>query len=70
MEEKLKWLRSKTNRSKAQTDFLLELCDNDLSKLCELEQKIKNCFVMYCPGSKEEVEVVMNMQTKSNYFKL
>jgi hypothetical protein len=38
--------------------------------LKELEVRLKNCFVSYCPGDKESVEEVMGMTPKSDYFKL
>ena len=69
-DDKVKSLTSKTNRSKAQTQFLFNLVDGDFDKLKELETQIKNCFVNYCPGSKDEVVKLLNMKPKSNYFKL
>jgi len=70
MNNKLQWLSQQINRSKGQTEMLLGLVDNDFEKLKALEVQIKNCFVMYCPSNKKEVEKIMNMQPKSNYFKL
>ena len=51
--ELLKWLTDKTNRGKAQTEFLFELVENDFEELKKLEMKLKNCFCFYCPGDKE-----------------
>ena len=48
-----------TNRSFGQTVFLFELCDNDLSKLLSLEERITNNYVGYCPSDKEELEKVL-----------
>lgn len=70
MEQALKELSLKVNRSESQLTFLLDLCDNDLEKLKRLEVKLKNCFVGYCPGDKETVEAVLKMEEKLNWFKL
>lgn len=52
-----------TNRSLDQTKFLFKLVDNDLLKLIELEEKIKNNF-QATPGDKEAVERILNMDYK------
>ena len=59
-----------TNRSKAQTNFLFDLCDGDFQKLVRLEEKIKNNFLGYCPGDKEEVEKILAMDDESGWFNL
>lgn len=63
-------LTNKTNRSRNQTQFLFELCDFNFEKLVELERKIKNNFVSYCPGDKEEVERVLSLGEGKGWFKL
>lgn len=67
-DEQVKYLTEQTNRSKGQTNFLYDLVDGDFEKLKELETNIKNCFVSYCPGDKEEVEKVLKMKPKSRWF--
>ena len=59
-----------TNRSKRQTNFLLELLDNDVFKLMELEEKLKNNQLHYCPGTREECEKVFSMGKGSEWYKL
>ena len=59
-----------TNRSKAQTNFLFELCDGDFQKLVLLEEKIKNNFLSYCPKNKDEVENILNMEDEAGWFNL
>lgn len=50
------------NRSKIQMNFLFQLVDGDLEKLKELEIKIKNNHIHYCPGDKEEAQIILNMK--------
>ncbi len=52
---------SATNRSRGQTEYLFELCDHDLNKLVELEEKLKNNFVGWVPGDKEALDKVLSM---------
>jgi len=59
-----------TNRSKHQTLFLLDLLDNDFLKLMELEEKLKNNFLFYCPSTRKECEKVLSMGNGSQWFKL
>jgi hypothetical protein len=59
-----------TNRSKGQTNFLYDLCDGDFQKLVTLEEKIRNNFLSYCPGDKEEVEKILAMDNESDWFNL
>jgi len=66
--EQLEFLTSKTNRSVGQTQYLFQLVDGNFEKLKQLESQIKNCFVQYCPGDKEEVTKVLGMTPRSNYF--
>lgn len=56
-------ISSVVNRSIHQTEFLLNLCDNDAFIYMTLEMKIKNNFVIYCPGDKEEVEKILSIET-------
>lgn len=69
-EDFLNRLTIATNRSKGQTLFLLGLLDDDLFKLMELEEKIKNNFVGYCPESREECDKILAMDNGSKWFKL
>jgi len=62
-------LIAKSNRAEAQTQFLFNLLDGDFNKLCELEEKIKNNFLFFCPDSKEEVNKILKMGYGSHYFK-
>jgi len=68
--EKLEELSRLVNRSKGQELFLFNLLSGDFEKLKRLEVQIKNCFVMYCPDSLEEVEEIMSMVPKSSWFVL
>jgi hypothetical protein len=68
--ERLEWLSDKVNRSKGQTQFLFQMVGGDFEKLKALEVQIKNCFVRYCPAYFEEVEKVMALVPKSNWFTL
>lgn len=69
-EERMKWLTDLTTRSRWQTQFLYELCDYDFEKLKRLEMQLSNCFVFWCPGDKEAVEYVMNLEAKTKLLKL
>lgn len=69
-ENLLKDLSEQTNRSLRQTKELFELCDKNLSKLVELEEKLANNFVFCCPGDKEYVDYVLSMGYGSGYFKI
>lgn len=60
----LKPLIIKTNRAKHQTEKLFDILDGDYNKLVDLEQKIKNCFITYCPFSKEECDKILKMSNK------
>ena len=66
----LNWLTDRTNRSNAQTQFLFQLVDGDFNKLKDLEVKIKNCHVSYCPGDKDEVNNVLAMVENHKWFTL
>lgn len=71
MREKfLNSLTSATNRSKGQTLFLLELLDGDVFKLMELEEKLQNNHIHYCPGDKEECERVLSLGNGNGWFEL
>lgn len=57
----LEWFSNHFNRSNSQCHFLLDLCDGNYMKLKELEVQMKEKFVFYCPGDKEELEKVMKL---------
>lgn len=59
-----------TNRSKHQTLLLLRLLNNDLFKLMELEEKIKNNFIFYCPNTTENCNEILSMGNGSEWYKL
>lgn len=56
------------NRNTGQTLFLFNLLNGDYGKLFDLEVRIKNCHVCFCPGDIEDVEEVMAMVPKSEWF--
>lgn len=58
-----------TNRSLGQTGFLFKLCDFDFTKLCELEEKVKNAFYNGCPGDEETINEVLSLEDRTEYFK-
>jgi len=58
------------NRSIQQTNFLFELLDNDFQRLIDLELKIKNSFIHYCPSNIDEVNQIMKLENKTDYFKI
>jgi hypothetical protein len=68
MEKRLEEISSITNRSLAQTTSLFGLVDEDFSKLTELEDKIKNNHLSYCPSTKEEVEEILLMSRGSGWW--
>lgn len=57
------------NRSLRQSNELYSLLNGSLKGLIELELKIKNCFLHWCPSTVEEIESVMKMEPKSTWFK-
>lgn len=57
------------NRSYNQSDFLLNLCDNDLIKYMQLEAKLKSHFNFFVPADKETVEYILNTEHKISDFK-
>jgi hypothetical protein len=59
-----------TGRHPRQTEFLLELLDDNFEDLLILEEKIKNNFIYYCPGNKEEIKKILLMGDKSKQFNL
>lgn len=59
--ESLKEIVSITNRSEAQTQFLLQLVEGDFEKLKQLEKIIKDNHIGYCPGDFEEVNKIFNL---------
>lgn len=68
--QRLDWITNLTNRSKGQTQFLYQIVGGDFEKLKQLEIQIKNTFCGYCPSTSEEVEKIMNLKPKSNWFTL
>lgn len=66
----LEYVSTKVNRSVGQCEFLFQMVNGDYSKYRKLEENLKNCFLDYCPSTYEEVEKVLNMVSKSNYFSL
>ena len=68
--DKLDFVSNKFNRSKSQVQFLYQLVDGDFEKLLQLEVQMKNLFVSYCPGDKEEVEKLFQIKPTSNWFSL
>lgn len=63
----LEKLTNKTNRSKGQTQFLYNLVDGDFCRLIELEEKLTNNYIGWCPGDKESVEEVLDMENKGKF---
>lgn len=59
-----------TNRSKAQTQMLFDLCDCDFGKLLEVERKLKNNFVFWVPGDREALEYVLSLPDEDGWYKL
>jgi len=59
-----------TNRNLNQTKFLFELVGSDFDKLIELEIKIKNTFTGFCPSTTDEVETILKLKNKTNYFNI
>jgi len=58
------------NRSTRQMYLLYEMCDYDFVKLLTVEEKIKNNFLGYCPGDKEEVAKILAMGDRSFSWKI
>lgn len=71
IDEYLDRLGSGVNRSRNQIKFLFDLLDGNLFKLIELEEKIKNNHIAYCPSTIEECEKILAMKTgnKKIFFK-
>lgn len=69
-DEKLNWITSEVNRSKQQTQMLYNLLRGNFEKLIQLEVKIKNCFINYCPSDLEEIEKIFSLESKSNHYSL
>lgn len=66
--DKLDFVSNKFNRSKSQVQFLYQLVDGDFEKLLQLEVQMKNLFVSYCPGDKEEVEKILKKEVTNPWF--
>lgn len=67
---RLKRLSEKTNRSFSQTMFLWSLLSGDTAILEILEERIKNCFLYYCPGDMDDINEILEMEPKSSWFSL
>jgi hypothetical protein len=63
-------LRLSVNRSEAQSLFLLELLDGDFVKLLELEEKIKNNFIGYCPADRETCDSILSMDNGTGWYRI
>jgi hypothetical protein len=57
----LELLALKYNRSKTQVLFLFQLVDGNFELLDQLELKIKNCFIFYCPENKDQVTEILSL---------
>ena len=69
LEEKLAHRLTKiTNRSLGQTQFLFELCDYDFEKLLDAERKIWNNFLFCCPGTKKELNRILDLGYGSGWY--
>lgn len=62
-------ISTRTNRSIGQTNFLFNLLNGDLKKYLELESKIKDNFISYCPSTTEEIEYVLSLPMKNRWYK-
>ena len=51
-----------TNRSTGQTQFLFNLVGGDFNKLLEIEEKIKNNHLGYCPGTEEDAGWILRLR--------
>lgn len=67
-EQRLDWLTSETNRSNAQTQFLFGLVDGDWGMMLDLEYRLKNNFIGYCPGDRDSVDNVLSMELRNDWF--
>ena len=63
--EKGKWFAAEFNRSKSQCLFLLNILRGDFEALWELEMRIKQHFIFYCPGDLEECKKILILPWKS-----
>lgn len=68
--EKLDFIVERTNMHPMQVQFLFQLVGGNYERLKQLEEKLKNNFVPYCPSTVNEVERVLYAPNKSNWFKL
>lgn len=57
-------LTKKVNRSNSQEEMLFSLCDERLDILFDLEEKIKNNHLSYCPSTKSEIVAILNLRAK------
>ena len=63
LKKKLTIFANKFNRSVNQTTFLHNLLGCDFKRLNDLEVKIKNFHIFYCPGDLKEVDYIMNLNS-------
>jgi hypothetical protein len=68
MNARLKELTKLTGRSEGQTKELFRLCDYNFQKLKDLELKVKQLHLSYCPNSKEEVEKLLSTEVKNPWL--
>lgn len=66
--EQMEFITKFSNRSRNQTNFLFQLVDGDFEKLKMLECKMKNCFYNACPGDKKTVDMIFNLESRTNFF--
>lgn len=55
------------NRSDNQILFLLSLIDYNIDVLIELETKIKENFIHYCPASIESINEILKFEFKKDF---
>lgn len=68
-DEKLDWLSNITKRSYRQTEYLANLTDS-FEELCLLEEKIKNCYICYCPDDRNEVQTILKLEPRRKWFSI
>lgn len=60
-EQKIQQLSWIANRATSQTKELYQLCNCNFDTLMELEAKIKSNRLFYCPGSKQEIDKILQL---------
>lgn len=69
-QETLKYLVGRTNRAEHQTQFLYNVVGGNYVYLKQLEMKLKNALVSWCPENEEEVEYIMSLPNVCNSLDL